>query len=194
MVETKKGKDPGRVSTGGLNRPLKKVKMVQARCNICNPRGQGRQGWWDTCPHDPYFHVEEKPGTTQFKELEDGTIVKLDKPEAEYVKVPNWKQIADEPKVASGRMVQIQRERGSKFPQDLGYAPICDYNNCWETNPKVHAQKVVSVEGASVVVGNYHTRDEAAIMTLRLNQTPIFIGVDEDIARRRAQLDAVNVL
>lgn len=183
-----------KLSTGGLNRPLKMVKMVQARCNICNPKGQGRRGWWDKCPHNPYTRIEARPGAEEFEELEDGTIVKLDAPKTEYVRVPNWKQIADDPKVSSGRMVQIQRERGSKFPEELGYAPICDYFNCWEENPSVIARRVVNHEGVSTVVGNYHTRDEAAIMTLRLTGTPIYIGVDDDIQRRRAQLDGVNIV
>lgn len=193
-MATPKRKASMPMSRGGLNRPLKMVKMIQARCNVCNPRGQGRRGWWETCPHDPYFHVEEKPGATEFKELEDGTIVKLDKPEAEYEKVPNWKQIADDPKIASGRMVTIQRERGSKFPEELGLPPVCDYFNCWEINPKIEANRVFNHEGVQTRVGKYHHRDEAAIITLRLNETPVFIGVDKDIERRRAQLDAVNVL
>jgi hypothetical protein len=182
------------MSRGGLNRPIKMVKMIQARCDVCNPRGQGKRGWWENCTHDPYFHIAEKPGTTEFKELEDGTIVKLDKPDVAYEKVPNWKQIADDPKIASGRMVQIQRERGSKFPEELGFPPVCDYFNCWEINPKIKANRVFNHEGVQTVVGKYHTRDEAAIITLRLNETPTFIGVDKDMERRRAQLDAVNVI
>jgi len=192
MAEAK-GKVAGKLSTGGLNRALKMVKMIQARCNICNPRGQGRRGWWERCSHDPYFHIEEKPGASEFKELEDGTIVKLDKPETQYEKVPNWKQIPDTPAVSSGRTVQIQRERGSKFPEELGYAPICDYFNCWEPNPKFVSNRVIAHEGVQTVVGKYHTRDELAMMTLRLTETPVFVGVDTDIARRREQLERVNV-
>ena len=187
------GKPNDKMSSGGLNRPMKMVKMVGALCKICNPKGQGKRGWWDKCTHDPYTHVEEVPGASEFKKLEDGTIVKLDKPETEYREVPNWKQIADDPKVSSGRMVQIQRERGSKFPEELGFAPICDYLNCWETGPQVHANRIVSHEGVQTVVGNYHSRDEAAIMTLRTTGTPIFVGVNHDMQRRREQMDQVNI-
>ena len=144
-----KGKPNGKLSTGGLNRPGKFVKMIQARCRICNPAGQGRRGWWDTCPHDPYFHIEEVPGASTFEEdPETGVITKLPAPKTEYRKVANFKQIADMPQTASARMVQIQKERGSKFPEDLGYAPICDYRDCWEINPTVHGTRVFNHDGA----------------------------------------------
>ena len=192
MVATKR-KPNMPTSRGGLNHPMKTVKMIQARCDICNPRGQGKRGWWETCPHDPYFHVAERPGATEFKELEDGSIVKLDKPETVYEKVPNWKQIADDPKVVSGRLVAIQRERGSVFPKDLGFPPVCDYFNCWELNPKIEAKRVFQHEGIQTVVGLYHSRDEAASVTLRLDEKPTYIGVDKDMERRRSQLDEVRV-
>ena len=192
-TKAKPTKHNNKLSTGGLNRSLKMVKMIQARCRICSPRGQGRRGWWETCEHDPYHHMEPKPGTEEFIEQADGTFVENPAPVRQFVKVPNWKQIADEPSMASGRMVQIQIERGSKFPAELGYAPICDYYNCWEENPQVHVNRVVHVEGVATRVGDYHSRDEAAIMTLRLQQTPVYIGIGEDINNRRAQLEAVNV-
>ena len=194
MATKKDLKHNEQFSKGGLNRSLKMVKMIQARCQICNPHGQGKRGWWDKCTHDPYFRIEAVPGASEFKELEDGTIVKLPEPDVTYRKVPNWKQIADSPAASSGRMVQIQRERGTKFPEELGYAPICDYYNCWEENPKVVASTIVNHEGTQTVVGNYHSRDEAAMMTLRLKQVPVYIGVDDDINRRRAQLDGVNII
>jgi hypothetical protein len=184
----------GQLSTGGLNHALKTVKMVQARCNECNPRGQGPRGWWENCPHEPYFSmVPAAPPKSKFEEQEDGTFVQVGMETPKYVKRPNWKQIADDAKITSGRMVQIQRERGSKFPGELGYAPICDYFNCWEINPGIHATRVIGHEGIQTVVGNYHTREEAAMLTLRAEGTPIFIGVDSDIQRRRKQLSETNV-
>lgn len=196
MAEAKLEVYTGHMSRGGLNRPMKMVKMAQPRCNRCNPRGQGKRGWWDKCPHDPYFTVREDVITKPVLEkTEDGRTLKVgETTEIEYHREPNFKQIADDPKVASGRMVQIQRERGAKFPEELGFAPICDYLNCWEPNPKIHATRVFNVEGAQTRVGNYHDRDEAALITLRLNQTPTYVGVDQDIERRRAQMDAVNIL
>jgi len=184
------------LSQGGLNRPLKMVNMVQARCSKCNPRGQGKRGWWKTCKHDPYYTVrEEEVRHPKLEQTEDGRTIKTgEEVEIEYHKVPNWKQIADDPKISSGRMVQIQRERGSVFPEEIGEPPICDYLNCWEPNPTIHAKRVFTHEGVQTVVGNYHHRDEAAIVTLRLNETPVYVGVDKDMERRRAQLDAVNIL
>lgn len=185
MATTKDAKVYVKTSSGGLNRPQRMVKMVQARCRICNEGGHGKRGWWEKCPHDPYFRLEALPRDplADLEEQEDGTFVeKADKGPDKYIRVPNMKQIPLEEKSASGKMVQIQLERGSKFPEDLGYAPICEFRNCWEPNPKWHTRR-----------GNYHTRDEAAIIDLRETETPIYIGLDKDIERRREQLDRVNV-
>ena len=192
-----KGKPSGMRSKGTIGRPLKMVKMIQARCRICNLQGQGRRGWQETCPHDPYNHLEEiQTGELEhMEEQEDGTLVQKTNPgPVRYKKVPNWKQIADDPKVASGRMIAIQLERGSVFPESLGYAPICDYFNCWEpANPKYTVGAVIEHEGVQTVLGKYHTRDEAAAMRLRLEGTPIYVGFDQDIRRRRQQLNQVNI-
>jgi hypothetical protein len=195
MAVTKpKGKLSGIRSKGTLGRTLKMVKMIQARCRICSPMGQGKRGWQEECPHDPYYHFEEIPQPPIMEEQEDGTFISKPNPEVKHKKVPNWKQIADDPKVASGRMIQIQLERGSKFPEEFGYAPVCDYFNCWEpANPKYTVQATIEHEGVQTVLGKYHTRDEAAIMRLRLEATPIFVGFDQDIRRRRQQLNQVNI-
>ena len=189
-----KGKTTGLRSTGGLNRPLKMVKMIQARCRICSPMGQGKRGWWETCEHDPYNHFEPIPEPDAMVEKEDGTFEAVSQPPKRFKKVPNWKQIADDPKVASARMVRIQLERGSKFPEDLGFAPVCDYYNCWEpANPKYTVQATIDHEGIQTVLGKYHARNEAAVMRLRLEGVPIYIGVDEDTRRRNMQLNNVNI-
>jgi hypothetical protein len=189
-----KKKITGELSTGGLNRPMKMVKMILAKCNVCNPRGQGPRGWWETCEHDPYSSMQPMgPPKPIFEELEDGTYKQVGVEELRWTKKLNLIQIADDVKVSSGRQVQIQLERGSKFPEDLGYAPLCDYNNCWESNPKHLARQIIEHEGVQTVVGKYHTRDEAAIMTLRTRGTPVYLGMDKDIQRRREQLEQVNV-
>jgi hypothetical protein len=188
-----KGKSSGELSTGGLNRSMKMVKMVYAKCKTCNPHGQGRRGWWENCTHEPYFSMQpEGPPTPEYEEQEDGTYVQVGMKQARYVKRPNWLQVADDVKNASGRMVQIQKERGSKFPEDLGYEPLCDYLNCWE-GATIYAKRQVTHEGVTNVIGKYHSRDEAAIMTLRLEGVPIFLGYDSDIARRRKQLDDTTI-
>jgi len=187
-----KGKKTGLRSTGGLNRPGKYIKMIQARCRICSPNGQGKRGWWDSCEHDPYNHFEEIPQPPAMEQQEDGTFEAKPNPNKRYQKVPNWKQIADDPKVASGRMVRIQLERGSKYPEDLGYAPVCDYFNCWEP-ATIFAKRVIDHEGIQTPVGKYHAKAEAQIMTLRLEGTPIYVGVDDDVKRRAAQIAQVQI-
>lgn len=180
----KKQKVYVRPSRATLNRPLKMVKLVQPRCKKCNPGGKGRYEWWLKCTHDPYVTTHEEYITIpKLEEQPDGRILKVgEDTEVEYHIEPNMKQVADDEKVASGRMVKIQMERGAKFPEELGYAPICDYNNCWEPNPSFHTRR-----------GNFHTRDEAAIMELRTSETPIYLGMDSDIQRRRRQLDQTAI-
>ena len=187
-------------SRGGLNRPGKMMKMIQARCRICNEGGNGYRGWWDDCQHDPYWHFELKRGVNLMEQREDGTWFQRTATEQEYDRVPNWKQIAHDIKITSGRMVQIQIERGSKFPEDLGFPPLCDYYNCWVPNPEVLVTYAPPHEesDAYVPVGKYHARDEAAIMQLRFEGVPIFIGSDSDISKgnsriRQLQLQKVNL-
>lgn len=194
-MATQKKKAPWMpLSEGGLNHPMKAVKMVEARCRECNPRGQGKRGWAETCPHDPYFSMQPAaPPRPKFEEQEDGTFKQVGVEEPRYVRRPNWVQIADDAKVLSGRLVRIHQERGSKFPEDFDWPSVCDYYNCWETNPKINSQKVVAHEGVQTVVGRFHSRDEAAIVQLRLEGRPIYVGVDHDINNRRQQLDQVNV-
>lgn len=182
-------------STGGLNSPMKMVKMVRALCTTCNPRGQGPRGWWETCTHDPYFSMQPAgPPKPVFEELEDGTYKQVGTEEQRYEKKLNLEQVADDPKVVSGRAVKIEQERGAKLPEELGYEPVCDYMNCWQPNPKVIANQVVEHEGVQTTVGKYHTRDEAAAMVLRLTGTPMFVGFNQDIQRRQEQLNKVQIL
>ena len=197
MATTEKQKyNPAEIpqSTGGLNHPLKMVKMIQARCRECNLMGKGKARWWETCPHDPYYSfVPLGPPQQKFEIQEDGSYEatgEYEKPR--YVRRPNWKQVADDHKVTSGRMVRIQQERGSKFPEELGYPPICDYYNCWEVNPSVHANRMIAAEETDVRirVGDYHTEEEAQIMTLRLSGTPIYVG-QTDAVRRAEQISKV---
>ena len=181
-------------STGGLNHPMKMVKMIRAACRECNPMGKGPLGWQDDCPHDPYHSMQPLgPPRPVFEEQEDGSYVQTDKVEPpKYVRRPNWRQIADDVKVASGRMVRIQVERGSKFPEELGYPPLCDYYNCWEPNPKFHANRVINHEGVQTRVGDYHLEEEAQIMTLRLAGKPIYMG-STDATARAEQIAAVKI-
>jgi len=184
------------MSTGGLNHPMKMVKMIQARCRQCNPAGKGPRGWWEVCPHDAYYSMQPLgPPTPKYDRQEDGTYTETGEFEPpKFVRKPNWKQIADDHKVTSGRMVQIQRERGSKFPEEMGYPPLCDYYNCWETNPSIHANRLIAADETDVRirVGDYHDIAEAQIMTLRLSGTPIYIGQTDGV-RRAEQLAKVTI-
>lgn len=178
------------VSKGGLNRPQKMVKMVVPACRICNNQGQGKRDWASTCPHDPYFRIEPIPGTQEQYDVDpetDEVTVRIT--EGKFRRVPRIKQISDELKNTSKRMVQIQVERGAKFPEEMGYYPICDYRNCWEPLAGPDAPKEVF----RTRHGNFHDRDEAAIIVLREGETPIYLGLDKDIERRREQLDRVVI-
>ena len=180
------------------------VKMIQARCRVCNDRGLGPRGWWEDCTHEPYYHFEPKKGvqTMQKRTVTDPETgeeteawFRRKLTEEEYDQVPNWKQIAHDIKITSGRMVQIQIERGSIFPEDLGFPPICDFRNCWEINPSVHVTYAPIHEESDVRVpiGNYHTEEEAGVMTLRFEGVPIYVGSDSNISKGNRALRAKQI-
>lgn len=172
-----------------LSRPMKARKMLAPQCEIHFP-GDGTvspySGWWKDCKaegHNPYVTVttiEKK--TPKLEKTEDGrTLVVGETVELEYIETPNWSQVPDELGFNSGRAVHGRLARGYIFPEDLGYAPFCDYLGCGEQNPKFQTR-----------FGNYHRRDEAAIMAIRLdfgsNNETESIFTELDATARNRQL------
>ena len=177
------------------SRPGKSRKMISPRCDVHYTGLNGQRMSdvdWAECEaegHDPYFTAKGVPHTRQLTETrEDGRVyITGEETEIEYVRTPNWEAVPDELGIYSGRGVVNSLERGYKFPEDLGYAPFCDYLGCGEQNPKFRTR-----------FGNYHSRTEAALMALKtdLNDqnegTAVFTEVDANSLSRQMREKAAE--
>jgi hypothetical protein len=138
--------------------------------------------------HDPYFTTKNVLRTEE-KTRQDGDRLIVEGTESYYEKVrtPNWEQVVHDIANDSGQLVSQRLAMGWVFPEDLGYAPFCDFLGCSIQNPKFRT-----------TVGNYHHRDEAALMYLAkggredsTKGTAIFIDDTTSGEARRQQLDEV---
>lgn len=188
-MATPKGKLAHLRGRGNLGRPLKMVKMISAHCQECDPHGTDQRhniydtSWIETCPHDPYMHREQRTVVRPKIEERDGKeYIVGDEVEVETWLEPNWTQLPDDEKIGSGGFVAQAVAMGYKFPDELGFAPFCDYKDCWAQNPKFRTR-----------YGAFCRRDEAALLTLRSQQKPTYVNIDTDADRLREQLENVNV-
>jgi hypothetical protein len=136
--------------------------------------------------HDPYFNTRLVKKVREKTRAEGDEII-VDGVEEYYIKVriPNWEQVVHDIANDSGQLVQRRLAQGWVYPEDIGYAPFCDYMGCSAQNPKYRTP-----------VGTYHLRDEAAIMYLTkggdeesLEGTAIFVDDTTSGRRRRKQLN-----
>jgi hypothetical protein len=162
-----------------LNRPARTLKMVRPVCAICSVE-RGHELWWKNCPHQPYFSILEDVRVEFVTETnEDGEEILVQTEGKPIRKMrPNYSQVPYEDKIYSGRGPAWSIEHGFKDPQELGYAPLCEYYNCWTPFPKYKTGW-----------GAYCTADQARIMNLRLEGFPIHT----DPKVRRRQLDSVSL-
>jgi hypothetical protein len=145
--------------------------------------------------HDPYYTTkkvarEREKVRTEKDERTGEDIEVVEDTETYYVKrrVPNWEQVVYDIANDSGQLPQKRLNEGWLWPEDLGYAPFCDFLGCSIQNPKFHTP-----------VGNYHHRDEAALMMLAkggredsIEGVAIYVDDSTSGDRRRAQLDAMG--
>lgn len=181
------------------NRTVETKKMIAFVCQAGRHFGESpasiaeceKQG------HDPYYSTKRIAKTREKvvtkTEVIDGEETEVEVVEGEetyYIKMrqPNWEQVVHDVSSDSGQNVARRVARGWKFPEELGYAPFCDYMGCSAQNPKYITP-----------VGNYHLRDEAALMMLTkggredsLEGIAVFIDDDTSRDRRRQQLDEVG--
>lgn len=183
-----------------LTRGIRMTKMVAALCpkrgtiESHQPEGETRGYWIEQCKadgHDPYVGLKEvEIVRPTYETREDGRKFKTgEEIEIELVETPNLEQVYNEIKGYTGRGVTAALEMGWEFPETLGYAPFCEYLNCWNQNPKFRTN-----------VGVYCNRDQAALMVLVTGNdeksdtgTPTYLTFGEDEANFRRQLDAVNI-
>jgi hypothetical protein len=198
-MASKEGKLIRIPSTARMSRPARLVKMVAAICPdrdtlVSHQPNTASTGFWiPQCiadGHDPFTTSKEVEIKRPTYEERDGKKFKTgEEVEVELVTTPNMEQVASELKAYSGRGIEAALEMGWKYPEELGYAPFCDFLNCFIQNPKFETN-----------VGSYCNRDQAAIMVLVTGNnmrsdvgTPTYITFGDDAPNFRRQLDNVNV-
>lgn len=122
-----------RIGLGGRT-----LKLIRPICSICQGHASTPSDWWKTCQHEPYFVKEERVVRKPIiEEREDGTkIITSHEETLEYVEKPNLGQVQfGNPRVSSDGAVAYQTEvHGYRKPEDFGFAPFCEYQNCWSQN------------------------------------------------------------
>lgn len=172
------------------NRVLEAKKMIAFRC----PEGT-HDGRFPTdieackeAGHNPYFTSKRiKRPVEKIEERDGKQYVVGTEEEIEYVLIPNWEQVVYDISIDSGQLPAKRTREGWVYPEELGYAPFCDYYGCSMQNPKFVTQ-----------VGTYHHRDEAALIYLTKGGredsdegTAIFVNDTTSGHRRRLQIDEV---
>lgn len=165
-----------------LRRAVRMVKMIAARCEMCQPAG-GR--WWETCSHDPYHtavvEVVRAP-IVENNDADERIITGYQEKEVQHLK-PNVMQVGLHTRIRSGRGVDAQRARGWKLPQEVdpadgkhtGYAPMCEFNNCYSPNPSIKTRN-----------GSFCSRDHAAMIIAKA-QGKVLEAYDEQKFRKQLE-------
>lgn len=191
-------------SAATLDRPFRMVKMLQPICPEHYPQDGTQRpysGWVKECQaagHDPYITTrEEEVVRPKYEKNAEGEKIKVG--EETYVKLVetyNFEQVPQDIKAYSGIGVADAQAQGYIFPEDYksedvpnGFAPFCEFRNCWVQNPKFQTP-----------VGIYCSRPQAAIMVLykggnerSTEGVPTYANAGDDANRLREQLARVNV-
>jgi hypothetical protein len=150
-----------RLATGGRT-----IKMLQPVCpNAAVGSGcesKGEPGWWVSCEkagHNPYFQVEEvKTQTPIISESESGRkLVTGHQEEIELVESVRTNQVPYYERVNSKQGVEQKRFfHGWKNPEEMGFAPMCEFRNCYAPFPEVKTRygSFCSEEEARMVIAD----------------------------------------
>lgn len=150
-----------RLATGGRT-----IKMLQPVCpnaavgDGCENKEYG--AWWVACEqngHNPYFQIEEvKHQTPIVSESESGRkLVTGHQEEVELIETVRTNQVALYERVNSKQGVEDKRFfHGWKMPEDMGYAPMCEFRNCFAPFPEVKTRygAFCSEEQARMVIAD----------------------------------------
>lgn len=142
--------------------------------------GPHPHNWYETCPHDPYFHEQEMPEVEEVREDQpDGTYVVRGRTVVQKVKrVPNLRQVPNAPRHAVFGELRKQRAKGWKFPEELGVAEFCMFMDCWSQNLP---QRWVSEVG----FGSFCSADHALPLLAQQRNKILEVPVDSASATKR---------
>lgn len=167
----------------GVGSGARTVKMVEPRCNICQPI-YNHPLWWKLCPedHDKYFtHSEVEVPKRQVEVGEDGvrriigsTTELVDKRELNVTQIPMTAR------VNSGKSMEDAVYHGCVTMEELGYKHTCEYQNCF-------------AQPDELIITPYGTFCSVSQAQL--------VGADEeevvlevhDQKKRKAQLNSINL-
>lgn len=130
---------------------VRTIKMLAPVCASCQERNL--RNWWERCQHNPYFSPsprrisvpvlacvvcgeEVSPGTA-FHCDQTNFEVRGSKETVQTEMVANTREVPVDEGNLSGRAVERARSKGWKMPEELGIAPMCQFQGCWNPNPKV---------------------------------------------------------
>jgi hypothetical protein len=160
------------------------IKMCAPSCKLC--QFPYEPGWWNECPHEPYFTWKKKWIKVEENDDEHKTTFNTDN--ALKTKRPKWVQIAYGKKHFSGNGVRIARGRGAKTAIEVGYKPLCEYYNCFKpaTN-RYENGDYCSVNHARLVFADSHA--------IKLYAVEMGAGgqVNNANLKRQEQLEELNV-
>jgi hypothetical protein len=123
---------PSLATSTRVLRTIKMLRPIHAECQW--PR---TPRWWEKCEqagHDPYFSTDKVEIREPIYDTdEDGDLVQTgEKVKTKLVKHPNITQVPLASHVGDGKAVEVcEREKGFRFMEDMGFAPLCQMYNCW---------------------------------------------------------------
>jgi hypothetical protein len=173
-----------RLSNGGRT-----LKMIQPVCPE-SAKGSGCEtqydvAWWKHCEeagHNPYYQVgEEVIRTPIIAESESGRklITGYDE-EIELVESVRTNQVPFYNRVGSKQAPEEKHFfHGWKYPEELGYAPMCEFRNCYAPNP-----------GIKTRFGMYCREEEARIVIADERHVVLEVMLPE---KRTDQLEGIVI-
>lgn len=158
------------------------MKMADPHCDICQVPNHPIN-WAFNCEHNPYVTEREVPVREPIIEVNEETGEKLitgEKTKLVLEESPNFTQIPMGKRYDNGNAFRIARELGMKMPEELGFAPFCQYRDCWSQDLKVK----------TAMYGSYCS--EAHAKLVMAEELEIFLDVTDE-KRRAQQLAGINV-
>lgn len=173
-----------RLANGGRTQ-----KMIQPVCPN-SATGSGCEtlvygAWWLECEkagHNPYTQVEQVPHQIPtVVETEDGRkLITGHEEEIELVETVRTNQVSMSARINSGQGVEQKRFfHGWKLPEELGYAPMCEFRNCFADNPKIETR-----------YGKYCREEEARIVIADERHVVLEVMLPE---KRQDQLEGIAI-
>ena len=165
------------------------VKMLKPVCpeSAEGPGCETKQfgAWWIECEkkgHDPYHQVKEEiVKHPQVEMTEDGRqLITGYEEEVERFRTPRVTQVALTDRINSHQGVENGKFwHGYKYPEELGYSPMCEFRNCFADNPEIITR-----------YGKYCREEEAKMVIADERHIVLEVYVPE---KRREQIENIVV-